>query len=385
MMKKKAASIVLLLFLAASCLFAACGQTAPEPTAEPESTAAPTPAPTPEPIREAVLTGDSAEEILALMGEPLLEHVDARASTYYAELVQLHEAVPDAVIEYSVDFGGTEIKSTDTTAVLPADCEITPAELSEKLNWLPLLERIDIYDLDWPNEDSMFVQDEHPEKRVIFRLRTAVYDLRTDITVYSTLPREYEFTTEKLYPILTYCRDLVALDIGHQTAFKSIEPLRNLKKLKVLILADLNLENIDALAELTELEYLELFIENQVQDFSPLANCTKMKDINLCYCRYLTDLSFLDSMPDLENGWFSQGIEQIPKEEQERVIAEHPNCHFEFRNNRYSTGDGWRAVDRNVGIRKAFANWPKVVNFNAWNDVQFQEDVYIQETYPTYK
>ena len=319
-----------------------------------------------------MLTGEGPEEILALLGETALEYVDASASTCYPELLALHAALPDCVIDYSLDLGGQTVRSTDTAAALEKGNAITPEELTEKLDYLPWLEELDIFALNWPEADCLAVMEAHPGLKLIWPVRFIDYVVPSNITCFSSQPRTLFCTTERLMPLFTYCTDLVALDLGHQV-LRDLEPIRNLKKLKVLILADSAITDISPLEDLTELEYLELFVNAAITDFTPLEKLTKMVDLNLCYCNQLDNLDFLDNMPNLEMAWFSFGYNRFTPEQQAKVREAHPDCTFMFLPGRESTGDGWRQTDRNVEIRRAFRNWRLVEKFVSWDDVTYQE------------
>lgn len=368
---------------AAALLLCGCGSesapsAAPEPleSASPAPTAAqdptPAPEPTPEPVREVVLTGEDAGEILALMDEHSLEYVDARASSCYEELVRLHEAVPGAVIEYTVELGDQTVSSTDRTVKLEKGNPVTPEELAERVGWLPWLEQLDILALDWPNEDSILVVESNPAVKVIWPVHVGYAVVPSNATCFSTLPITY--SADFLEPLFKYCTDLVALDVGHQPLY-TLEPLRGLKKLKVLIIADDGITDLSPLEDLTELEYLEVFLNNSIQDFSPLAKLTKLQYLNVSFCFYLDNLDFLKTMPDLKMGWFTQ-MRKLFTEEQIREAKEmHPDCTFFFSDRGESTGAGWRKTEYNINIRRAFQNWRSVEEFVSADDVRYREGV----------
>jgi hypothetical protein len=113
---------------------------------------------------------------------------------------------------------------------------------------------------------------------------------------------------------------------------------------------------------------------SQTTDFSALAELHHMVDLNMGYCQYLDCLDFLDEMPDLKMAWFPNAPQPIPEAERERVQREHPDATFIYANERRtSTGNGWRASERNIAIRCAFKNWYKVESYNGWDDITYWE------------
>ena len=357
----------------------------PTPVPTPAPTPVPTPEPTPEPVR-VTLTGSGPEEITALLDVENLVYVDASASGFLDELMLLREAKPDCAIEYTVDLGGVSVSSFDKSADIQG-IRISPAELKEKLHYLPGLEALDMCSLGYTNEQSLAIVEAYPDMDITWTVHFGSWDVRSDIQVFSTLhgwPITHRYTTKEFLPLFEYCTDLVALDLGHND-ITDLEPLKNLKKLKVLILGDDPLiRDITPLGELTELQYLELFMGYQIEDFTPLANLTKMRDINVSYCPYLDNLDFLANMPELITCW--SRATALTREQTEELENAYPDVTFWFYSNgpRSSVAEGWRATDRNVAIRKAFANWKDVVAFNNWDDVVYREGASLIETSPIY-
>ena len=124
-------------------------------------------------------------------------------------------------------------------------------------------------------------------------------------------------------------------------------------------------------------------MNDYVSDFSSFASLTKIVDLNIGYYSRLEHLDFLEHMPGLEMGWFVAS--RVSAEEQAAVKAAHPDATIMFTASRVSsTADGWRATERNIAIRKAFANWQNVVEFRAWDDVEYREGARLYETYALY-
>ena len=112
----------------------------------------------------------------------------------------------------------------------------------------------------------------HPER--------TPHRVRTDQTAFSTLHNsQCALHTTWDLQILRFCRNLKALDIGHN-AIDNLNFLYEMPQLKVLILGKNNITDITPLGSLKELEYLELF-SNKVTDVTPLAGCESLVDLNI--------------------------------------------------------------------------------------------------------
>ncbi len=126
--------------------------------------------------------------------------------------------------------------------------------------------------------------------------------IRTDITAYSTLHNNKctQHTARDL-SILRYCKNLLALDIGHNRV-DDLSFLYDLPHLKVLIVAcNSDLSDITPIGSLKELEYLEIF-KNNIRDISCLANCENLVDLNICFNR-ISDWSPLYGLKKLRRLW----------------------------------------------------------------------------------
>lgn len=180
------------------------------------------------------------------------------------------------------------------------------------------------------------------------------YRVRTDATAFSTLkwaddPKR--FNERDLEP-LKYCKDLVAIDLGHNS-ISDLSFLTQWPHLKVLIIVDSRpkkIVDLSPLAELNELEYVELFMEGIV-DVSPLANKPNLVDLNLCHNK-IVDITPLQTDTKLERLWITYN----PDLTDEQIAAFQtavPDCLVETECY-HSTGNGWREHPRHEAISYMF-------------------------------
>lgn len=188
----------------------------------------------------------------------------------------------------------------------------------------------------------------HPER--------TPHKFRTDITAFSTLHNNKctNHTNDEL-SVLRYCKNLMALDIGHNDV-TDLSFLYDLPKLRVLILGrNNNLEDIAPIGSLKDLEYLELFSTN-VSDISPLANCTHLVDLNICNDR-INDLSPLMGLSSLRRLFLCScnarsGNGEVPRSVISQLRNALPLCKID--NETSAASGAWRTHPRYDTISAMF-------------------------------
>ena len=341
-------------------------------------------------VEEIVLRGDeSREELFELPKYTRLRRVDATAYPCGEELLALWETMqagPGAAceIEWTVPLEGENYSSLCTELDFTGRELEDNAELMEMLRYFPRLERVNLLSSGLTHGDVTPLADRYENIRFLWEVEFVNYRVRSDAQVFSTQRGATGglggIAGEDLAPLFRYCTDLVALDIGHNQVH-DLTPLTNLRHLKVLILADNGIRDISPLAELTELEYLELFLNREIADFSPLNALTKMVDINLSYCEKLDSLEFMENMPGLKRCWVR--LTHLDREKVNEARERYPEVELMFASRSISATCGtWRAEERNIAIRTAFARWKDVVEFRDWEHVVYREGAIIMPARP---
>ena len=217
---------------------------------------------------------------------------------------------------------GVEITANQTEVTFEDTDWLVPSELDTLIAQRPNLKTINMFNKKLKLKELPEIFEKYPD--IEFGLTIELnksHVIRTDMTAYSTLGRQPQVSKAQT-KYFTYLRHLQALDIGHMNIY-SAEFLENMPKLKILIIADCALRDIEALRGQTELEYLEVF-KNYISDLTPLSGMTKLKDLNLGYCE-ITDLSPIYDLPSLERVWL-MGNWYLSEEEIERFRQHQPNC-----------------------------------------------------------
>jgi hypothetical protein len=228
--------------------------------------------------------------------------------------------------------------------------ERVPASLAELTAYLdanPGLTQVDMYAAKLTAAQMDELAARYPGIRFGFTIRIAEHTVRTDATAFSTLHNNKSKThTTEDFSVLRHCRDLQALDLGHNH-ITDISFIAQLPKLKVLILACNEITDISPLAQLQHLEYLELF-KNHIADASPLAGLPGLVDLNLCF-NNIADYRALYGLASLERLWIYSSNSYNYKTPLPEGLATSlrealPSCYVDDVS--YSTLGGWRKHPR---------------------------------------
>lgn len=272
----------------------------------------------------------------------------------------LAKTFPDIHFVWTVKLGNATFSSEDTVMDLDTPRgEVKLSQIAAALDALPGIERVIMhkYTPKLATLDS-YLLTPYPDVQFEWTLNWLICNgrrirLRYDATVFSTGKgrQDPRYTSKQIWEKLQYFPDLVAIDVGHNNV-SDLSFLSNFPGLKRLICIDSKkpVTDISVLAELKELEYIELFMQD-ITDISALANHEKLLDLNLCH-NNVTDLSPLYSCTSLERLWISYNP-NLTAEEVAKLQEKLPNCVIETKSYE-STGAGWRKHPRYDILIKSF-------------------------------
>ena len=280
----------------------------------------------------------------------------------------LVHAEPSQTVSYLGQFRAdvnAEYINMDKTRVTDMDAFIA------FLRKLPNIKKVDMFATQIYTKDIDKLAAAFPDVEFGWTMRIGDHWVRTDATAFSTLHNNSSPAhTEKQFKYLKYCKNLLALDIGHN-GVKDLSFLYDLPNLKVLILAcNINLKDITPVGSLKDLEYLELF-KNDINDISCLANCTNLLDLNICFNR-IKDWTPIHGLTNLERLWIynsNNWSEQYPVDRNVvyALKAALPNCHIDSTS--YSTLGGWREHDRYYVIFHMF-KYGEYISFHRSQEIK---------------
>lgn len=246
---------------------------------------------------------------------------------------------------------------SDSTWIDLGETRLKMAELTELLDQFPKLEKCDMFATPVTKGNIEMLTERYPEVTFGWTIRIGDHLVRTDQTAFSTLHESNEEVIHHSadFEVLKYCRELKALDLGHN-GITDIRFLYDLPELRVLILACNRVSDLTPIASLKNLEYLELFT-NRIKDVTPLKGLNRLMDLNLGY-NAVEDYSPLYFLHNLERLWIGKASVYAPKKiltdaAMDELTRALPNAKISRPST--PTGNGWRKTSHFDVIRTMFA------------------------------
>ncbi len=318
----------------------------------------------------------SEDEVERLKYFPSLELVDARECDNTELVDKVAELYPDVDINRSMTFLGVKVGTADELIDLRGNkytLDEVKTALDENLKNFTRLKKIDMCGCGLTNTEMEELTNTYPDIKFVWIVKFHRWKVRTDAVVFSALnSNNEEIYDEKDYaPLLKYCTDLIALDLGH-SLIKDISSVANMKNLRAIILTDNKITDISAFAELKDLEFIEMNI-NRVKTVEPLKDLTNLKYVNLWSSKSATDLSYLYNHENLLITIFHR---TVSTEERQRFRESNPNCdaYFVVDSEKITTNKAWRSNPYRIDLKKAFSNWKKVVGWSEETGYIFDEN-----------
>ena len=271
------------------------------------------------------------------------------------KMEKIRAAYPSLAYDWSCTMYGQVITSDMTKVDAGAQRVSNYDDLGKLLRCFPNIEQFDMFGTLIYRENIEALASAFPHVSFGWTMRVGDHDVRTDATAFSTLHNNTATQHSQVqFSLLKYCKNLYALDIGHNNV-TDLSFLRDLPKIKILILAANQFTDISPIGDLKDLEYLEMF-KNKVTDISPLANCKKLKDLNICFNK-ITSYEPLYGLKELERLWIysSRYFDRAPQPEDVYALkAALPQCKIDSTS--YSTLGGWRTGKHYDVIYYCFQN-----------------------------
>ncbi len=225
---------------------------------------------------------------------------------------------------------------------------------------LPNLKKVDMYNTVVNLKVFKRLSKQFPDVEFGVTFRYGRHKVRTDDTAFSTLyvggdgtksgDRKHSYDE---IAMLTWCKNLYALDIGHHPV-KKLDFLYEMPELRVLIVALCDLTDITPIASLKHLEYLEIF-HNRITDVSCLKDLKYLMDLDLVQ-NFVEDLSPLAEIKSLKRLWIYRNVKtdlNSPDEATVKMLQEAlPNCYIASRDT--SRSKAWVDHPHQQVIQKIF-------------------------------
>ena len=305
---------------------------------------------------DAEASGDPEELPAALARLTRLKKLDLRDCPLGPR--QLREALANCAgveTDYVIRLCGRTFSAGDEQMDLSGAEVEDLEEVEAAAALMPKLKKVLMCDCGVPDAEMDALDQKYEDIRFVWTVHFNIYSLRTDATFFcaADVPAlNYDapiLGDRELYPV-RYCRDLIALDLGHMW-IEDLSFLYNMPKLRYLILVGGRFKDITPIGSLEELSYLEIF-QTQPRDLSPLLNCKKLEHLNLCYCSGF-DLAPLKEMKQLKRLWYA-GLGPIRGAELAAALPD-TVVYTPFTDPDGSTGGGWREDEAYYEMRDVFA------------------------------
>ena len=315
---------------------------------------------------------------------PALERIELgaeRADLTWEHIGLVKAACPEAKLCYSFSLYGQECSLENTQINLShVPVDDGGAAVMQAMAYMPDLAYVDMDSCGLSDLQMAAIRDAYPDVKVVWRVWFGdAYSVRTDVErILASAPTKGGMLTPDNTQSLKYCTDVVYLDVGHNTDLTDISFVGYMPRLQVAILAMCDWSDASALANCTELEYLEIQT-TLCTDLSPLSELKNLRHLNIAYIYDLCDISPLYGLSELERLWIGC-INPVPAEQVAEMQTAAPNCEINTEVYIDPTGGRWRYVgynelaymyiyhDRYIQLREQFNDYASDAFSFYWND-----------------
>ena len=254
--------------------------------------------------------------------------------------------------EETVSFQGISVEKNAVYLDMGGETVRDLASFEGFLDQLPALRQVDMFETPVNRRQIEELTARFPSIEFGWTIHIAAdHYVRTDATAFSTLHGECMGHSSQDFEVLKYCKNLRALDIGHNQVI-DLKFLTSLPHLRVLILADNPIHDLSPLAELKELEYLELF-SCEFYDITPLTELPHLLDLNICNNKNMYQYSvMLNLSPTIKRLWVSELGVYISDARVAELKTVMPDAIFSTDD--HPTANGWRVGEHYETIYEMF-------------------------------
>ena len=239
----------------------------------------------------------------------------------------MHEAAPQAVMDYGFTLYGKDFNLSDESMDIKwIQIDDEGALVKQITACMNNLTYLDMDSCGVSDESMAQIRDSLPNAEVVWRIWFGdYYTARTNVEkILASMPGKAGELIHDNVMDLQYCTKLKYLDLGHNNYLDTIEFIRSMPELEVLIVGMTFVEDFSPVADCPKLEYVEA-MTSRLHDLTPFAELKNLRHLNVCYNFALTDISPLYGLTELERlyiGWHCP-VDPAQVEEMRRCA---PNC-----------------------------------------------------------
>ena len=286
----------------------------------------------------------------------------------------LMDAVPGVTFDFSFDFYGTKLSTADEEVHIK-NTKIGDEGEQNIRNALDLLgscKRFVLENCQISNETMAKIREDYRDRtKVVWRVSYGEGSTMTDAVVIRAV---YDLVDDNCHNLI-YCEDAKYMDIGHNEWLDACDFVSGMKSLEYVIISGAPIKSLEPFRNCKNLKMLEAAFCEYITDVSPLADCPNLQMLNISNT-HVEDLSSLDNLPltHLTVRTNPSGKCRLSQEEQDRIMAQHPDCWISF-SGAQPYGVGWRydedeitPLDHYKVVRTVFrlALDPNIPNHVGW-------------------
>ena len=253
----------------------------------------------------------------------------------------LMDAVPQVKFDFTFDFYGNKLSTADEEVHIK-NTKIGDEGEQNIRNALDLLKNCKRFVLEYcqvSNETMAKLREDYRGRtKIVWRVNYGKGTIMTDAVVVRAV---YDLVDDNCHNLI-YCEDAKYMDIGHNEWLDACDFVSGMKSLEYVIISGAPIKSLEPFRNCKNLKMLEAAFCEYITDVSPLADCPNLQMLNISNT-HVEDLSPLDNLPltHLTVRTNPSGKCRLSKEEQDRVIKQHPDCWISFEGAQ-PYGVGWR-------------------------------------------
>ncbi|MBQ7736584.1 MAG: hypothetical protein IJT62_01970 [Oscillospiraceae bacterium] len=244
-----------------------------------------------DPVTDASL--EELKEALDLM--PTLQELDLTGSGLSeAGRRALADYRPGTEMRWDTVICGVEADTLAEELILNGVPVEDISEIENALPYFPRLKKVEMCLCGVDNETMDALNKRHEDVEFVWMVQVRHFGVRTDATYFSQWNVPYKFSEDLdldnfSLDELRYCPHMRAMDLGKLVSRHcNLSCLHYLPELEYLVISKCAVRNLDDLRGLDNLIWLEMFL-SQVEDISALADLPNLQYLNIGTCWYIRD------------------------------------------------------------------------------------------------
>lgn len=255
-------------------------------------------------LAEITLPEVDAGAIQAVRYFPNLTRVDASACNCYDALLALAESMPQCTFIWNVSLGGKTVSNQDSTLDL-SGTDVTAEQLGAALPYLPKLTGVDLHDTGLSGEKLAALAHSHPNIRFDANLDVCGVSVDTGASTLD-LTDTTAFDAQSLLSALPYFTNAESVDLTGLSISSSDMDALQAAYPEIRFLWDIELCGTTVTGSDTELDLSGKTIESAEDFAAKLKHLPNLTKINLCDCN-LTDEELgklSEQFPNIKFIWY---------------------------------------------------------------------------------